>query len=215
VNGDRWNLIGETDLPFSSSMLIGLAVAAKNDGSATAVFDHVELKAGQAKPVTSAAGVEMRNGTLLAGEIVSADNDKIRLRFHGQVLEIKSTDAARMLFRSVPAETEATLSPGKKGFLLASGDFAEGDFSGVAWGQATISSVLFGKQSFNTGDGVLAILLNDVTPTAGYAVTASDRSIYRVASITIAAGKIQISDPIAGTISLSGDEVKTIVKSGE
>jgi hypothetical protein len=213
TNGEHWTPVGEADIQPGDTMYIGLAVTGKGAAHSAAVFDHVELHAGTTLSQALPAGLQEINGTVLAGQVLNADADKVQFQFHGKIVEIKTADVARLLFRSLPAATVAGFDPGKKGVALDTGDIVEGEDIDFHAGHVWVSSVLFGKQNFGL-ETARAMLINDPKPAnGGYTITVADGSVYQSPKLLINGDKLEIDDPVAGAIAFNSTEVRIIFRS--
>jgi hypothetical protein len=93
---------------------------------------------------------------------------------------------ARVLFRPVPDRLKRELSPGRKGVLLNTGDFFEGELRLVDKDQVKVASILFGPRTFPY-DKVLAVTLSAaIEMPAKYLVRTSDGSTIRASAISAA-----------------------------
>jgi regulation of enolase protein 1 (concanavalin A-like superfamily) len=210
--GEHWTPVGESDLQASDTMYIGLVVAGKGAGHTSAVFDHVELHQGASNVRAIPPGLQEINGTVLTGDLISTDADKLNFRFHGKPFDIKPSDVARVLFRPVQPGALDAIDADKKGVLLATGDLAEGDDIEYRDGRVIVSSVLFGKQNFGL-DAAVALIVNDLAPIkTGYTITANDGCVYQSGQLKLDGDKLIIEDAIVGTVALGSGEVRGINK---
>ncbi len=211
-NGTSWQLVGSDQLNLGSQTFVGLMTTSRADDElCTATVDHVQVQAGSPPMEATTAGVQTRGGSFLAGEIQRADESQVLLRRkRGESLTVMAGDVARIFLRPVPLELSAGIGRGHSGVLLASGDFYEGDFRGIKGGRVMVDSVVFGLKTFENRE-LLAIALHDVSDDGKHlAVRTGDGSVYVPANVTIDAGRLQMKDDTAGSLSVSIRDVVEI-----
>jgi hypothetical protein len=208
ADGKQWTAAGKILFNLSSHAYIGVAVADKGNGGAVAEFDHLEFQAGKPAMFSSVAGIELRDGSVLAGEVRRANAETVKFYFHGSERTFDTPQIARLLFQPISAEIIAAAPDGRVGVILQSGDFEEGEFAGVAGEKVSMTSVIFGPQQFSTTDGALAVLLGDARPKPGYEITAADGSVYRTDSIQIESGRLLFKSVVGDMMMPTRDLVK-------
>jgi hypothetical protein len=112
-------------------------------------------------------GIVLSDGTALAASTFRrADADTIKLvpAMMSAEVSIKAVRVARIVFGSVSSAALEKLPTASSGVLLESGDFVEGEFSGLENGKIKMISVLFGIQSFEAGRAAKMVLLRYVKP---------------------------------------------------
>jgi len=101
--------------------------------------------------------------------------------------------------------------PGRKGVLLAKGDFVDGEFRGLDGDQVKVSSVLFGLRSYDARKEVLAVALREASATAAtYEIRLRDRSVLQAVTIAFERGALVIRDSILGTLRVPVGELAAI-----
>lgn len=211
-NGSSWQLVGSDQLNLSSHAFVGLVTTSRaDDEMCTATIDHVQVQTGSPPMESTAAGVQTRGGSFLAGDIQKADETQVLLRRRrGSNITVPASDVARIFLRPVPLELSAGIGHGHGGVLLASGDFYEGDFRGIKDGRVIVDSVVFGQKTFENHE-LLAIALHDVAEDGKRtAVKTSDGSVYLPTNLAIEAGRLVMQDESAGRISVSIRDVVEI-----
>jgi len=103
--------------------------------------------------------VTLNDGTILNADTVSADQSRVRIRFGGTNFSTSIYTVARLAYGVVPERLKRELTNGRKGVLLKSGDFFEGELRSVDQNQLKMSSVLFGQRTFQT-ERVLVVTIS-------------------------------------------------------
>ncbi len=218
-DGIFWQLVDSHKVPMENEVLVGLAAWATGNAWAGRVqIDSVRLIPGI--PAASffghddplREGVMLRDGTILAGTIQSADevNGAKLLRGTDQIV-VPWPRVARLIFNPMPKDLSRFEL--KRGVLQTSGDFIEGQVANVSehpvqWPRPPqmrigIKSVLFGVRYLETRRDVIAAFIADPMPDeASWTVRTADGSLLRPAGIKIIDGVIvadgaRIDDVIA------------------
>ncbi len=143
--------------------------------------------------------IVLKGGTLLTGSIISFDRSSLTLSNLGRARVISAVKVARILFHPRSRKFEHELTPGRRGALLASGDFFEGEFGSLEKDRLEMSSVLFGHRTFKLGDQVIALVLADPSPvTAAFTVRTTDGSELCAQFITPEPNGVAFVDPTLG-----------------
>ena len=128
-------------------------------------------------------GVVTINGSLIPGQIESADRASVKLS--GIARSVSAIRLARMLFQPMTLQMDQSLQRGRTGVLLRSGDFVEGDFEGFKQGELQVKSVLFGTRSIPQSQAA-AVVLRDVRPTpTRFEVTTRAGALLRVNNLRL------------------------------
>jgi hypothetical protein len=158
-------------------------------------------------------GVLLTSGEAIAADAITKfDADGVRLvRPGGIAVPIAAADLAIVFFRPVTGEALKRIPPGHAGAVLDNGDFFEGDPAGFNGSQLTISSVLFGNQTFDVNSKLRAVILQDaVAPDADLIVHLLDGSVLLAKSISISDGRLTIDDAKLGSIIVESQNVLSI-----
>jgi hypothetical protein len=121
------------------------------------IEDETDLLKGSAAK-SSAVQVTLNDGSILNADSIVADRTKVKIAFGGRDYSGSIYAVARLIYGLAPDRLKRELTSGRKGVLLKTGDFFEGDLQSADTEQVKISSVLFGPRSFPR-DRVLAILM--------------------------------------------------------
>ncbi len=185
-DGKTWQARGRWRVEKLPQMLwAGVMLAGRSEArDVEAMFESVRVSAGSPR-VVAEPGVLLRNGSFLAGQIVSANPERFSIRRGGKTVEIPMHQAARLIFCEIQTSQFETIPSAEQGGLLTgAGDFLQGELMGLRDGSVEIRSVIFGTQRFKVGDGALAFLARDPAPHRGGLETElEDGSILRGAKL--------------------------------
>ena len=107
-------------------------------------------------------GLILRDGSRLAGEVVSIDESKVTYRpaAGGEPKSVVIDSVAVVLFRPYLETMVDVLQTDSSGVMLRSGDFMEGSTTTVQHGRVTLSSDVFGLKTFNTDSEAVVLVLH-------------------------------------------------------
>lgn len=167
-----------------------------------------------ALPVTPAtrpkypAGALLVNGSMIPGTVESADRSAVRLA--GGAGSISRVHVARLLFQAMGDTHESSLQRGRTGVLLKSGDFVEGNFTGVRAGEIEVGSVILGSKKISLNQAV-AVILSDVRPApAKYEVATQGGGLYRAVTVRLEDAAVFVNDTALGLQKISLPEIAEI-----
>jgi hypothetical protein len=200
-DGKFWQLVDSRKIAMDQKVLIGLcAWTTGNAWTGGAQIDSVRIVPGT--PGLSyfpggdslSQGIMLRDGNIIACEIKGMDAIGIHYDRAGKSESIPADRVARLIFSPVPPDFAAPTE--KTGVLLTSGDFIEGEVTGVSvqpveWPRkpqlkVSARSVLFGPRNFETAREVIAVDLAPVTPAAAnFEVRTTDGSLTRAKTVTV------------------------------
>ncbi len=174
---------------------------------------HRVIPAGDDDGEIQAAGVLTWGGSLLPAPIQTADDTAIRFGSAHSPPSLSLVNVARLYLQPLTSRTVEKIPAGRKGVLLANGDFVDGEFKGIEGGRVTVSSVLFGLQAYALPE-VLAVSLRDVPrmPPAGVLlrVALPSGALLHAKAITMRNGAVVVEDPSIGAVVLSADDLREI-----
>jgi hypothetical protein len=208
TDSKNWKLVGssETDLP--PRMLVGLAVSGRRKESALATFDHVAIRSALPRSAFTPR-IVLRDGTVIADHFTAMDESEIQFSKEKQGLKVRTADVGRLLFQ--PLFEADSLTPGRVGILLSSGDFIDGEFRGIEDGHVKISSVLLGQRTYDLNRKVAAMVLRNVAPRpALFEVATKEGSVWRPRTLTLEADGLRLDEPLAGLWRISAPELLEI-----
>jgi hypothetical protein len=215
-DGESWELVRSERVNLPATVQIGLAVSARNNAAVcTATFERVAVTAMSPKPESKASaggaprGVLLRQGSLVAGQANSANDSVLRIA-RDREFAIPLAEVARIYFSPVKPEMLQKLKGGRKGVLLTTGDFFEGDVLGIEGASVRLSSVLFGLKRFETWR-VAAVLLNDGSkaPTR-YEIKLTDGSELLADQVTIDKSVLAVEGRSFGTLKFGAEQIVEI-----
>jgi len=216
-DGQSWELVGMGKVNLPAVVRVGLAVSAHNDNAmCAATFEHVAVTAGDgaiaAGSGQSAApkGVVLRQGSVLAGTIYSANDSAVKMNAGGREVSIPLNDLARIYFLPLRYEAMAKLAKDQAGILLANGDFLEGQLVGISPGQVRLSSVLFGLKRFDQ-PRVAAAVLHEISklPTR-YEVTTGDGSDFLLDRLSIEKNALLVELGAIGSLKYAAEQISEV-----
>jgi hypothetical protein len=160
-------------------------------------------------PVLS-KGIWLRNGSFLAGDFVSSDGSSSQVNFAGQTgFNLFNQKIAKVLFRNSRRPIRFELAAGHTGVFLQNGDFLASEFDGLKGKSLQVTSVLFGRRTFNLENPeVLALVLNSPSPEPqGLQLKLLDGSVLNVASVAIAQEQWVVREGLLGRLTIPETEI--------
>jgi len=163
-DGISWQIIHESPSDWERTVYAGLfVVGGVTNAVKTATFANVQVEDemdGRKLLTNKVSKVRLvvNDGSLLQAAEISADQTKIRFQFGDSNITASALSVCRIEFGDIPKRIERDLSSQRRGVLLKSGDFFEGDLSLIDRAQVKLSSILFGTRTFPL-DRVLAITI--------------------------------------------------------
>ena len=164
-------------------------------------------------------GIELIDGSFLAGRIASADRAAIQVvRNDGARVTVSIPHVASIQLqpREVAEEPGAKLR--RSGLLFGGGDFLDAEFEGIRDGKLIVSSVLFGAQKFAINDPKLSEFIlrqtRDRKALRPFAVRTIDGSRYLASSVTILKNLVRLEVPLIrnGAIEIPSSQVKVLIR---
>jgi hypothetical protein len=166
ADGRRWETLGNEILALPEVAHAGLLVTGTiNDVSVAVKFGHVDLQTEAAAP-TALPQLRLRDGGVLAGRYVGTDGSAVRWQALGREWRVSLVNVSRLILDARGVTTSTRFASGRKGALLASGDFVDGELVAGAEGRVTISSVLFGLRNYSAEGAVLGVHVRDAAEAA-------------------------------------------------
>jgi hypothetical protein len=182
-------------------------------------------------------GVVMSDGTALAADRFERVDDRtVRFtRSEGRdpktaaqsaapsvEVTVDTRDVARIVFDALSGQLLSRIPSARSGVLLASGDFVEGEFESADSGRVKITSVLFGRQSFEIGRQALAVVLRErkgqpgTGAAARYVVRLTDGSTLEAKSVAMnERGVVAITTLTFGPLQVLPNQLLEIRAAGE
>ncbi len=202
VDGKFWQQVDSRRIPMEQKVLVGIcAWATGNAWQSSAQIDSARVVPGTpgltyfigGDPLSQ--GIMLRDGNIIACQISGMDETGVHYERDGKTQTLPRDRVARLIFSPVPPDFAAPTD--KTGVLLTSGDFADGDVTGISvqpveWPRkpqlkVSTRSVLFGARNFETAREVIAVDLAPLTPApAACEVRTADGSLIRAKTVTAA-----------------------------
>lgn len=208
ADGKTWEQVDSVRISMPAQTLAGLAAWTEGNTSLGQVLlDSVTVVEGSAGTSSFGSGIEqglvLRDGTVWAGSVRSANQNTLTLTRGGQEKAIELSKVAAIILSAPPVELDTLV--GKTGALLAAGDFVEGAVSGIsiappadgkpAQVKVTVSSVVGGILEPGATQPVAAVLMAGVDePVAPFRVRTADGSVQQAQAITLAKSGIVVDE---------------------
>ena len=174
---------------------------------------HRVIPAGDDEGEVQPAGVLTWGGSLLPAPIQTADDTVIRFGPTHSPPSISLVNVARLYLQPLASRTVEKIPAGRKGVLLANGDFVDGEFKGIEGGRVIISSVLFGLQAHPLPE-VLAVAIRDAprTPPVGVLLRVGlpSGALLHAKTLAVRNGAVIVEDPSVGTVMLPADDLREL-----
>jgi hypothetical protein len=157
ASGRHWLRSRSIAIPMGEVVFIGMAVATGGQQTlVSALFDNIRQDA--SIPHTSfIPELRLQSGSVVVGPILSGDSE--RFQVDSFPFSAPASGVTHIFFRWVPLRYASQVAFGRPGVLLATGEFIEGEFSGLQRDVLTMSSVLYGIKSFDADADVVAVIL--------------------------------------------------------
>lgn len=217
-NGEHWENFQKGSVPMGTNIVVGVFTMPGDSAKAKqAQFDNVTVtqwgdNRQQAEQKLNYS-VVLRNGTVITGDLVSADATTVKLSRRGRIFSVSTLNIARILFQKLATPTGGSLIPNRPGVLLARGDFLDGDFNGFDDGMVKISSVLFGVSSYKVGTQAKALGLRDIAPGVfDCEVRTTDGCVWVATAAKLDENNLQLEVPVIGAVTVPGTEISEITR---
>jgi hypothetical protein len=160
------------------------------------------------KSLVQPPGVRLRNGSFIASQVEQATDAAVRVTGWLDGQPVSRVNVARIYFQDVPQAVLQHVAPGRRGALLPTGDFIDGELRRLEAGRVRLSSILFGTRVLDAPQGVLAVFLQDVSAPPGlYEVSLRDRSVLRAATVTVEPEALGVQDAMLGRLKIPAEDV--------
>ncbi|HMJ90688.1 MAG TPA: PA14 domain-containing protein, partial [Candidatus Acidoferrum sp.] len=115
------------------------------------------------------AGLWLRSGSFLAGEITASDRSATQVAFAGgKPITVLNHRVARLVLRPTRQIIRFELAANRTGMFLQNGDFLESELDQLNDRSIIMSSVLFGRRTYSRDNAQpLAVVMNDLAPQTG------------------------------------------------
>jgi hypothetical protein len=146
-------------------------------------------------------GVFSWGGSRIAAGVASADDSVVRFVEGTLPSRISTVNVARIVLKPVQAKWRKVLHDNRKGVLLRSGDFIEGELKSLKEDWLVLNSVLFGVKVYGL-DEVVALVLDKVADKPArdsrFELVLESGSLLHVRSFKMDKGGVIVDDPTVG-----------------
>ena len=200
-DGRRWRIIERLTWPLQEELYAGLAVVSAREGvRGESIFDQVEEGA-SLRNRAWVPQVELKSGSAQSGYIDRMDDTAVWFDVAERRVPVSTHGVALVRFQPVPLKLAPFLSAGRKGVLLGSGEFIEGECRGIANHRLTISSVPLGLKRYDVNNEVIAVVLGKraILPQRSFEVTTTDGATWLALDVTLDREGLVLREPYLGT----------------
>lgn len=200
-DGRRWRIIERLTWPMEEELYAGLVVVSAREGvRGESMFDQVEEGA-SLRNRAWVPQVELKSGSAQAGYIDRMDDTAVWFDVAERRAPVSTHGVALVRFQPVPLKLAPLLAAGRKGVLLGSGEFIEGECGGIANHRVTISSVPLGLKRYDVNNEVIAVVLGKraVLPRRSFEVTTTDGATWLALDVALDQQGLVFREPLLGT----------------
>ena len=218
-DGITWQRIYDAPVEWERAIYAGLFVMGETNALKSATFTDVltedeEDDKAKLRNTPSKIQVFLNDGSVLAADSISADQTKMKIGFANVTNAVSLFAIARLVVRPIPDRLKRELPAGRKGVLLNSGDFFEGDLRLIDKEHVQVASILFGSRNF-PAEKVLAVMLSDsIELAAKYVIRMQAGSVIRARSITAGRDAIIAEELKLGPLELPLGQLSSIEQGG-
>ncbi|HEU0009775.1 MAG TPA: hypothetical protein VFT34_08165 [Verrucomicrobiae bacterium] len=200
-DGRRWRIVERLTWPMEEELYAGLAVVSAREGvRGESIFDQVEEGA-SLRNRAWVPQVELKSGSTQAGYIERMDDTAVWFDAAERRAPVSAHGVALVRFQPVPLRLATFLAAGRKGVLLGTGEFIEGECGGIANNRVTISSVPLGLRRYDVNNEVIALVLGKraVLPRRNFEVTTTDGATWLALDVALDREGLVLREPYLGT----------------
>jgi len=199
-DGRRWRVLDRFTWPMEEELYAGMAVVSAREGvRGESIFDRVEEGA-SLRNRAWVPQVELKSGSTQAGYIERMDDTAVWFDASERRTAISTHGVAFVRFQPVPLRLAPLLAAGRKGVLLESGVFIEGECGGIANHRVTVSSVPLGLRRYDVNNEVIAVVLGKraVLPQRRFEVTTTDGATWLALDVALDREGLVLREPYLG-----------------
>jgi hypothetical protein len=211
-DGKDWKRIAAAVVDLPKEVMFGFVIGSPGREPSKAVFEKISITGGPPQMAHRLRGVVLRGGSIIGGSVRAMDDSTIKLATTSGEVSIPRGEAALIVFQPATTELAEGLAGARKGVLMSSGDFIDGDVQSVRDGFLGISSVLFGTRKQNLQDVIVAAL-REVAPQMGaMQIELNDGSILQAGAAKVEGDRLEITIGTGTNLSVVGAEIAEIKK---
>lgn len=199
--GLKWTLVDRWAMPMAKECYVGLAVTGNQRGvRAEAIFDGVE-EGVSLRNRWYTPQVELTGGSTKSAHIDSMDDRLLHFETRFGRESIPRSGVTHVRFQPVSARGARELSKGRRGVLLASGEFVEGECRSIEQGRLVLSSVPLGLKRYDVNSDLVAMTLSERRAGVGTnrcEVRMEDGSVWRGNQVEIHPLGVRLREPTLG-----------------
>ena len=209
-DGKDWKRIAAGVMDLPKEMMLGFVIGSPGREPSRATFEKINLTGGPPQMAYGVKGVVLRGGSIVGGTVRSMDDSAIRIVTGSGEVAIPRGEVALVVFRPATAEMAEALAGARKGLLLSSGDFIDGEVASVSGSSVMLNSVLFGARKQNTAEVVVAAL-REVSPKLGaLRIELNDGSILQAETAKVAGDRLEVTVGTGTNLSVVGAQIAEI-----
>lgn len=200
-DGRRWRIVERLTLPMEQELYAGLVVVSAREGvRGESMFDQVEEGA-SLRNRAWVPQVELKSGSTQAGYIDRMDDTAVWFDPAERRPPVSTHGVALVRFQPVPLKLAPLLAAGRKGVLLGTGEFIEGECGGISRHRVTVSSVPLGLKRYDVNNEVIAVVLGKraVLPRRNFEVTTTDGATWLALDVALDREGLVLREPYLGT----------------
>ena len=194
ANGKAWKLIRSENMDLPKGVYVGMLGASQQTGGKVAArFTDVTEDPQIPLEQMLTAGVVLRDGSFLAGEVLAMQTAGVELQFRdGRSMVLPLRQVARLLLKTVPAMVPSD-ADGKTGLFLSNGDFAEGVLRSLNPWEVRVNSLAMGLMTLSRNEIDQALLAPATQAAAASRISLTDGSVLYVKTVEPHNGTLRIS----------------------
>jgi hypothetical protein len=209
-DGKDWRRIAAAAMDLPKEMMLGFVIGSPGREPSRSTFDKISISGGPPQMAYAVRGVVLRGGSIVGGAVRSMDDSVIKIATGSGEASIPRGEVALVVFQPATAEMAEALAGARKGVLMSSGDFVDGEVQTVRDGAVNVSSVLFGARKSLVQEVVVAAL-REVSPRLGaIRIELNDGSILQAATAKVAGDRLEISIGTGTNISVVGTQIAEV-----
>ncbi len=215
-DGKRWWTVEKLTVPMDEEIYAGLAVVGVRDAAlGEGLFEGVEEGA-SIRNRAYAPQVELKSGSMQSGYIDRMDDDVIRFDPLERRAPMTVRGVAMIRFQPIPLKSAPLVAPGRRGILLTTGEFIEGECSGLANHRVTINSVPLGLKRYDVNNEVVALVLGKraIAPRRVFEVTTTDGATWLAESVSLDTDGLLLREPSLGTRRIALSDIVELRRGG-